>query len=141
MAASTDIKQRVKEATVAVLDTHPRIVAITGRAKNNIVPFGALSTAILPVLAYLIVVGRGVGGLGDTRNMSVQITAAADDPRAVSDLIEVIEDVYDAPAFGALPIPLKAYVPPGGFVRQEMSIDAQDEYAREDAIVTLIVQK
>lgn len=109
---ATDLIQKVREAIVAVLDTHSSIVAITGRASGNLVSWETLADeepSGVPVLAYLFVVATKLASDGDTREALFQLTAAAPKESVRHELLGVVESLLDQPAFLALAAPLDAF--------------------------------
>jgi hypothetical protein len=109
---ATDIVQKVREAIVTILDTHASIVAITGRANGNIVSWDTLadqSPTEVPILAYLFVVARKLPADGDTREALFQLTADGPKESQRHELLGVVEQLLDQPAFLALATPLDAF--------------------------------
>ena len=123
---TTDIEQRVREAIVAVLDTLPAIVALTGRASRNLVPDAIDDDIPLPAVVYHVIATTNAGALGDTREVTVQFTAVAATMAIANALLELVENTLNAPAFYALTPPLDACAIPGRDVRRPGD-DLEDE--------------
>ena len=123
---TTDLEQRVREAIVAVLDTLPAIVALTGRNSGNLVPDKIDDDIALPAVVYNVIAATNAGALGDTREVVVQFTAVAARMSLANALLEVVEDTLNAPAFYALTPPLDACAIPGRDVRRP-GADLDDE--------------
>lgn len=136
---ATDLLQRVREAVVGVLDTNADIVALTGRARLNVLPYQKLADATVPVLAYFVVTGNNAGGIGDTRRIIVQFTAAAASESVANHLLEAVENHLNAPALAALAAPLDAYAE--SFDRRGDPEMAEDGSVSADLDVSLIVTK
>lgn len=107
-----DLIQKVREAVTEIVETHPLVIALTGRDQDNIVAFNADVDPDLPVYAYAVVVAVPAGGDGDTRRVRVQITAAADDEDVAQEMLGVAERILSANSFLSLAEPLDA-VPVG----------------------------
>ena len=98
---ATDVKQRLREAIVAVLDTHAAVVALTGRASGNIADWNAVDEQLRPGLLYHIVWLSENGESGEGWDARVQITAIAEGNNAdsiVEELLGVVREELDAPA-------------------------------------------
>lgn len=109
---ATDLIQKVREAIVAILDTHASIVAITGRGSENLVSWetlGESSPTTVPVLAYLFVVATELASDGDTREVLFQLTADAPKESQRHELLGAVESILDQPAFLALSPALDAF--------------------------------
>lgn len=136
---ASDVVQRVREAIVGILDTKAAIVALTGRANRNVLPFQKLADATVPVLAYFVVTANNAGGIGDTRRVVVQFTAAAVSESVANALLEAVENSLTAPAFAALAAPLDAMTESWSR-RGEVEV-AEDGTFSADLDVSLIVTK
>jgi hypothetical protein len=134
---TTDIVQRTSEAVVAMLDTAPDIVALTSRANGNVIPFDDLADAALPVIAYIDVTSAIAGGIGDTRRVILQFTAAGSTKAVVNALLEAVENNLTTTKFYAAG--LDAYMQ--DFLRRGTPGDTEEGYFSADMDVTLIVTK
>lgn len=134
--ATTDIVQRVREAIVAALDARPAVVALTGRAAGNVVPWRTRGEAELPRIAYLVVGGPRVGGVGDNRRLVVQFSCFAEDEATANALVEQVEAGFTTLTLNTLPTPLDARVE--DLTRRDTG---EDEEARADLDITLLVTK
>lgn len=134
---SVDIIQRLREATVAILDTHPDVVTLTGRDSGNVIPASSRTVFATPAIVYAFIVGTELNADGDTREVTIQLTAYAedDDDATANALIAVAERVYDGPTFEALAVPLDAFVTR----RVRRDVGGNDALARADLDVTLRV--
>lgn len=133
----TDIVQRTSDALVAILDTAPAVVAITGRANVNVVPFDDFADVTLPALAYIDITSAIAGGIGDTRRVIYQFTAGGSSKDVVNALLEAVENTLTAPNFYAAG--LDAYMQ--DFLRRGTPGDTEEGYFSADMDVTLIVTK
>lgn len=121
---------------MSALDTHSEVVAITGRASGNVVPFKNRDVAQRPVIAYLVVDARPAGGAGNNWEVLVQFSALSedDDDAATNQLAEIVNAVINPVTLLGLTPPLDAYV------RERAMRDiADDAAARADIDITLIV--
>jgi hypothetical protein len=100
--SSEDIMQQVAEAIVGVLDTDQDVVEITGRPSINCVPYEDTTFNLLPIYDYFIVDGTQVGGLGDTREVVVDLRASAESGLVCNQLLRLAEEKLIAPRFAAL---------------------------------------
>jgi hypothetical protein len=113
---ATDLPLRVKRALVAIVNGSADVQAVTGRTTRNLVQWGSLAGAPRPVLAYHLVVAPQVGGLGDSRQFDLQLSAFADDTASeaadsIADrLLGVVEAILTPTAFAACTPPLEAVV-------------------------------
>lgn len=94
--------QQVAEAIVGILDTDQDVVAITGRSSINCVPFEDSTFNELPIYDYFIADGIQVGGLGDTREVIVDIRATAESGSVCNEMLRLAEQKLIAPRFAAL---------------------------------------
>lgn len=101
MPLATDLPQRVDEAIVVALDTKPALVALTGRANVNIVPWEDETAAPSVGLAFLDIATANWGGTGDTRRATRQISAFAPSKDKANALLEVVEKELTTPALQA----------------------------------------
>lgn len=99
---ATDIKQRLREALVAVLDTAAAIAALTGRASENLVSWNALEEATRPVLVYRILSLSENGESGEGWDARVQLTAVAEGNNADATVEELLGAVCTTLTAGAL---------------------------------------
>lgn len=137
---TTDIIQRTSDALVAILDTNAAVVAITGRANVNIVPYDDIADVTVPILAYLDVTGANAGGIGDTRRVVFQFTAAASSKAIANALLEAVENGLTPQAFTAAG--LDACIDPANRpTRRGKPGDTEEGYFEADVDVTLIVTK
>ena len=134
---TTDIIQRTAEALVAILDTDAGVVALTGRANGNIVPFDDSADAPLPIISYIDVTGTIAGGIGDTRRVIVQFTVAGGTKAIVNAILEAVENALTTTNFYA--VGLDAYMQ--NFLRRGTPGDTEEGYFSADMDVTLIVTK
>lgn len=134
---SADIIQRLREATVAILDTHSDVVTLTGRNSGNVIPASSRTAFTPPAIVYAFIVGTELNADGDTRLPQFQFTGYAedDDDATANALIAVVERVYDAPAFMALAVPIEASVER----RARRDVGGNDALSRADLDVTLRV--
>jgi hypothetical protein len=96
-----DVRQRLRVALVAVLDTAAAIAALTGRASDNVVAWNALALAPKPCIAYRIVDCRENPESGEGWDARVQFTTVADGDDAdetVEELQGAIRETLTAPA-------------------------------------------
>lgn len=136
----TDIIQRTTEAMVAALDTNSAIVAITGRANGNVIPFDDFGDATLPTIAYMDVTGANAGGIGDTRRVVYQFTAGAKSRSVANALLEAVENGLTPQAFTAAG--LDACIDPENRPsRRGKAGDTEEGYFEADVDVTLLVTK
>lgn len=91
MPLSVDFEEGINEAIVAVLDTLPAIVALTGRSNGNVIPFDDLAEPVSPAIEYLVITTVEIGGIGDTRRAYVQFTASAEGKDAANALLHEVE--------------------------------------------------
>lgn len=106
-----DIKQRLRVAIVAALDTAAAIAALTGRASDNVVAWNAVAAATKPLVAYSIVDCRENGESGEGWDARVQFTAVAEGDDAdsiVEELLGAVRDRFTADVLLALAAPLDA---------------------------------
>lgn len=94
--------QQVAEALVGILDTDQDVVAITGRASINCVPFEDTTFNLLPIFDYFILDGTQVGGVGDTREVTVDIRATAELGSTCNEMLRLAEEKLIAPRFAAI---------------------------------------
>lgn len=107
---SNDIVELTREAVVSIIDTHASIVAITGRASENIVAWDPDTEVDRPVIAYQFITAPPLAADGDTRLMLFQFSASAEDEATVHELLGLVEQVLTQTAFLSLPTPLDAFV-------------------------------
>lgn len=93
IANPTDIEDRTARALVAILNADAGVQAITGRTRRNLVAWGDVNDAELPVLAYQFIDGEEIGGAGDNRFLNYQITAIADGDGARSMTAALMERI------------------------------------------------
>lgn len=137
---TTDIVQRTRNALVAILDTNAAVVAITGRANVNVVPYDDLAEIAVPILAYLDVTASNAGGIGDTRRVVIQFTAAAASEDVANALLETVENSLTPQAFTAAG--LDACIDPENRpMRRGKAGDTEEGYFEADVDVTLLVTK
>jgi hypothetical protein len=102
---ATDIEQKVAEAFVAIVLADSALQTVLGRTAGFLVPFEDTNFAeTLPVLAYTVVTNTEIGGTGDNRLMTIQVSAFAqgNNARAVcSGAMERLELGVTQPAFTA----------------------------------------
>jgi hypothetical protein len=115
---ATDPVQILREAIVAVLDTHADVVAITGRATENVVAWGNLGDIPVAnreagIIAYHAIVASEVA----------------------NELVNVVRRVVIGQAFHALVPPIDAVVT--NRVRRPMPFDPEDGLARSDIDITI----
>jgi hypothetical protein len=143
-----DLIERAKIAIVAVLDTHPQIVAITGRSSGNLIPWDAETETDLPVIAYRVTVatrGGAAPATGDSREIMFLFSAVAADDAQSHALLEVIEggiappDVVWSVELATLPQPFDGYFM--NPVRREVGWDSDADGYRNDLEYTLIATK
>jgi len=108
VSAPTDVLQAVAEAIVASLNADPSITAITGRTGDNIVTWNSLESAKLPVLVYLLVNAREVGGLNWTWDVDLQLDAYAVVSADANNLRHAAQQLLISPTFSALANPIDA---------------------------------
>jgi hypothetical protein len=132
-----DIIQRLRDATVEILDTHPDVMTLTGRESLNVVPASQAGSVSLPVIVFTHVVSTELAADGDTRDPLIQFTAYAndDDDDIANALIRVVERAYEGPAFLSLDPPIDAYVTR----RIRRTVSPGKGTARADMDVTLRV--
>jgi hypothetical protein len=137
---TTDLIQRVADALVAVLDTLTAMVALTSRPNGNVLPYDEFTDAALPAIAYLDVTGANAGGIGDTRRVVIQFTAAAGSKSVANALLEVVENALTPQAFTAAG--LDACIDPDNRpTRRGKPGDTEEGTFEADMDVTLIVTK
>jgi hypothetical protein len=139
---ANDHLQILREAIIAVLDTHADIVAITGRGTENIVAWGSLgslddATRALGVIAYHVIVGSEVAADQNAEAHLVQFAAVAAEESVANELIGVVTRVLDGPAFLALVPPLDARAE--NRIRRPAPFDPEEDLARSDIDITLHV--
>lgn len=144
----TDLLERCAIAVVAVLDSHAQIVAITGRANGNVLPWDVEDETELPVIAYRDTIATRGGqapATGDSREVMFLFSVVAATESEVNALLEVIEGghaapkVIWAPALAALNPPLDGcFVNP---VRRNVGWDSDADGYRKDLEYTLVVTK
>lgn len=91
MPLSVDFEEGVNEAIVAVLDTLPAIVALTGRSNGNVIPFEDLAEPVVPAIEYLVVTTVMIGGIGDTRRVLLTFMATAEGRDNANALLHEVE--------------------------------------------------
>lgn len=99
-----DVERQLGNAVVAILTAHAGVQAITGRTSRNIVPDDDIGAAALPCFSYLLVTSEEVGGTGDNRAFTLQLSAFAEGPNAkatTQDLVELAETALSVTAFAA----------------------------------------
>jgi hypothetical protein len=133
----SDFVQDVKNAIVAVLDTHSAIVALAGRANGTVIPYDDLGDPVIPGVEYMVVVATMIGGIGDTRRVLASFTANAELESDANALLDVIEKNLTCPALIAAG--LDAY--PQEFSRTGIAGRASDGTSSAGMDVTLIVSK
>lgn len=81
---ATDLVERCIEAIVTIVNADSGMQALTGRTTRNLVPWGDIASLEandlvprLPVCAYAVIDASERGGIGDTRDIRLQITAYA----------------------------------------------------------------
>lgn len=148
MADPLDPLSRLSAALVAVLDTAPAVVAVTGRARGNVVPWESGEANVpLPVLAYLVVTAQPA--LGTQWRAPVQLTASAvgTEPgvtpaksarEQANALIAATLDALSATAFAALATPLDARREFDRDVLRTVEHDTDDGAARADLDVSIL---
>lgn len=132
--------QRVGRAAVAILDQHPEMVALTGRAKGNLVPWKVRASGRVPSIAYLVVTGSHVDRVLSRWRITVQFTASAATEDAAAALVGVVERAFTTLALSevAAPVgPLSADVV--GRSQRTGDFDPGDSAARADLDVTLLI--
>lgn len=140
---ANDKLQIVREAIVAVLDTRVEIVALTGRANENIVAWdniGEVSDADREagIIAYQVIPPvTEVSSDQNAMDLTVQFGAIAAEESKANEIISAIHQTFDAPAFLALVPPIDAHVT--GRARRPVPFDADEELARADSDITLRV--
>ena len=139
---ATDKMQILREAIVEVLDTAAGIVALTGRADENIVSWDNVGEAsdadrAAGIIAYQLVTSKEVAADANPFEVLVQFGAIAEEESIANELIGAIHQVFDAPAFLALVPPIDARVT--GRTRRFVPFDADEELARADSDITLRV--
>jgi hypothetical protein len=139
---ANDTLQILREAVVAVLDTHADIAAITGRAAENVVAWGNLGAASdawrsAGIIAYQVIIGTEVAADAKPEDYIVQFGAVAAEESIANELIGVIHRVLDAPAFLALVPRLDARAT--NRLRRPAPFDPDEELARADTDITLRV--
>jgi hypothetical protein len=137
---ANDTLQKAREAVVQVLDTNASIVAITGRASENVVAWGSLgavadATRNAGIIAYHIVVGSEPAADKNPEDFVVQLGAVAAEESIANELIGVVKMVLDGPAFHALVPTIDAYAT--NRVRRPMPFDPDESLARSDIDITL----
>jgi hypothetical protein len=98
---NADIFERLRQATVAIVNADAGVQALTGRATENCVAWDRVAEAVRPVIAYHIVLLGQQGESGDGRDGTVQFTAIADGNDAdalTNELLHAVELAYTAPA-------------------------------------------
>lgn len=137
MPPAVDTIQLMREAVVEALDTLPAVVAITGRASGNVVPFKNRDKAEMPAITYLVVVGAPAGGAGECWRVQLQFSAIAadDDDETANKLLALVEQ-YTRPQYLSANVnsPVDAY--------QELKLRrgvGEDLSARADLDITFIV--
>jgi hypothetical protein len=139
---ATDKMQILREAIVQVLDTAAGIVALTGRADENIVAWDNVGEAsdadrAAGIIAYQLVTSKEVAADANPFEVLVQFGAIAAEESIANELIGAIHLVFDAPAFLALVPPIDARVT--GRARRFVPFDADEGLARADSDITLRV--
>lgn len=137
---ANDPVQKLREAIVAVLDTRPEIVALTGRPEENIVAWGNMgevSDADLKagMIAYHVIAANEVACDQNPQSIPVQFGAMAGEESIANEIVGIISRVVDAPAFLALVPPIDASVTKRS--RTPYPFDAQEGLARADIEITL----
>lgn len=132
--------QQVREAVVAILDTHASVVALTGRASGNVVPWDDLGDGHVPAIAYQFV-ADDFGPIENSRAIQMQFTAVASSETAANELIALVMTLLTWSAFNALATPLDAYVE--NVVREGVPRDTDlpagmSERCRADANITIV---
>lgn len=105
-----DFIQKFEEALDAAIDSHPSVIAITGRDRENIVAGDSSKEIELPLYAYDFVAAPELAADQDTRDVRVQISADADDRATINEMLGVLERILDQPLFLSLATPLDVQV-------------------------------
>lgn len=136
MPPAIDTIQLMREAVVEALDTRPAIVALTGRASGNVVPYKNQDVVEKPVISYLVVTGQPAGGVGNTWRVTLQFSAIAndDDDAMANALLNLVEEYLRPQYLAALSVPVDAYME----ARQRRGF-GEDLVARDDLDITFIV--
>lgn len=139
---ANDPLQILREAIVAVLDTRAEIIALTGRAVENIVSWdnvGAVSDTDrrAGIIAYQVIVASEVAADQNPQQVVIQFGAIAGEESIANELVNLIRRFVDAKAFLALAPPLDVYVM--NRVRRSSPFDADEGLARADIDLTLRV--
>lgn len=103
-----DFIELLERSLVSVLDAHASVVAITGRASDNIVAWDTLASKKSPVIAFLVVDVVEIAANGDTREARVQFDVDAQRKSDRNALLGVIERELKQSAFLSLLTPLNA---------------------------------
>lgn len=135
MSAPTDVVQVISETIVAALNPATQIIGITGRTGDNVIPWHSLETAVLPVLLYLIVSVREIGGLAYTWQADLQLSAFAPQQADANALVQVAQQLLIAPTFAALASPVDAFTV--NRIRKTLPFDATSESVRADLLLTM----
>lgn len=117
MTAPADFTQRAREAIVEVVDTLPAIVALTGRASQNIVAAEDLTAALVPMIGYAI--GRVQQISATDYRVPVTFTAAAADAATVNALLNAIDGAVTNPKLLLTSYPIDSYRERGDEGRQD----------------------
>jgi S-adenosylmethionine synthetase len=137
---ATDPIQILREAIVAVLDTHADVVAITGRATENVVAWGNLGDVSVAnreagIIAYHVLVSSEVAADQNPEDTPVQFGAVAAEESIANELVNVVRRVINGQAFQALVPPIDAFVT--NRVRRPMPFDPEEKLARSDIDITI----
>ena len=97
----TDPLQQLSEATVTIIDTAASIVAITGRASDNIVRWRRRKATPLPRLAYVFGPTEIAGGLGETYDVDGVLRAEASSASVANALLRAAVELLTPMAFEA----------------------------------------
>jgi hypothetical protein len=101
MTLPSDPVQQLSEATVAILNTAPVIVAITGRSSDNIVRWRRRKASALPRLAYVFGPTEIAGGLGETYDVDGVLRAEAKDAATANALLRAALELLTPMAYQA----------------------------------------
>jgi hypothetical protein len=134
---AADFVQTVREAVIAVLDTQSTIVALTGRANGNVIPFDDLGDVVVMGIEFMVVSAVMIGGIGDTRRVLLTFTASAPLEADANALLDLVEKKLTCPAMEAAG--LDAY--PEEFSRTGIAGRASDGTSSANLDVTLVVTK
>jgi hypothetical protein len=99
---AADALQQLSAAIATIIDTNASIIAITGRASDNIVRWRRRKATTLPRLAYIAGPAVISGGLGERYDVDVVLRAEATSAAAANQLLRTAVELLTPMAFETL---------------------------------------